>query len=107
MKPSKIIFVNKELEQAFNNLPDKDPIKKALIRVLKNIKEDFQSGRNVKKDLIPKEYVQNYHVDNLRIYNLPSAWRLIYTITGSNEIGIIAVVLDWMTHKDYERLFKF
>ena len=55
MKPSKIIFVNKELEQAFNNLPEKDPIKKALIRAIQNIKEDFQSGRNVKKNLIPKK----------------------------------------------------
>ena len=50
MKPSKIIFIDDELEQTFNNLPDKDPIKKALIRAIKNLEDDFQSGRNVKKD---------------------------------------------------------
>lgn len=29
----------------------------------------------------------------------------MYTITGSSEIGIVSIVLDWMTHKDYEKLF--
>ncbi len=28
-------------------------------------------------------------------------------ITTPNKIEIIAVILDWMNHKDYERLFNF
>ncbi len=45
-------------------------------------------------------------INNLRIYNLPSVWRMLYTVT-SNGIEIVSVILDWMNHKDYERLFKF
>lgn len=103
---SKIIFVDEKLEEAFNGLNEKDPIKKALIRAIENIKQDPMVGRNVIKTLIPKQLTKKYEIENLRIYNLPSAWRMIYTIT-SNEIEIIAVILDWISHKDYERLFNF
>lgn len=107
MKSEKVIFIDDKLEKAFNELSDKDPIKKALIRAVESIKEDCQIGRNVKKKLIPKELIQKYNLDNLRIYNMPSSWRLIYTITTSYDVEIISILLDWMNHKDYEKLFKF
>jgi hypothetical protein len=107
MKPEKVVFVNEGLEKEFNELSEKDPLKKSLIRAIKNIQENAFSGRNVKKNLIPKAYIEKYRVDNLWIYNLPDGWRLIYSITSTGEIKIIAAVLDWMDHKDYERLFGF
>ena len=104
--PSKVIFIDDQLENAFNNLPDNDPIKKAIIRAIQNIKEDFQAGEYIPKNKIPEGYLKKYGINNVRVYDLPFAWRLMYTITGSSEIGIISVVLDWMNHKDYEKLFK-
>ena len=106
-KPSKVIFMNDELEKAFDKLSDKDPIKKALINAINNIKGDYQSGEYIPKSKIPQSYLEKYKIDNVRVYDLPSAWRLMYTITGNSEIGIISILLDWMDHKDYERLFKF
>ena len=103
---SRVIFVDKELENAFYMMDGADPIKKALTRAIENIKQDPRAGRNVIKKLIPKKLIKKYGIDNLRVYNLPTAWRMIYTITAS-EIEIISVVLDWMNHKEYERLFKF
>ena len=107
MKPNHIRFVEKNLEKAFNSLKEKDPIKKALINAIKNIQENCYYGRNVKKKLIPKKLIKKYKINNLWIYNLPSAWRLLYSLTTSGEVELIAVILDWMNHKDYERLFKF
>ena len=101
-----VIFVDDELENVFEGLDDSDPIKKALIRAIENIREDARAGRVVKKKLIPRELIQKYGINNLRIYNLPSAWRMFYTVTAG-DIEIISVVLDWMSHKDYERLFGF
>jgi hypothetical protein len=46
-------------------------------------------------------------LNNLWIYNLLDGWRMLYVLTPSEEVQIIAVVLDWMNHKDYEKLFKF
>lgn len=98
-------FIDKDLEKVFNELPDEDPIKKALIRAFQEIKKDYQAGEYIPKKDIPESYLRKYGINNIRVYDLPSAWRLMYTITGSAEIGIVSIMLDWMTHKDYERLF--
>jgi len=107
MKPEKVVFADESLENSFNELSEKDSLKKALIRAIKNIQENVFVGRNVKKNLIPKKLIEKYCIDNLWIYNLPDSWRLLYSITPSEDIKIIAAILDWMNHKDYERLFKF
>jgi len=107
MRPDKIVFIDETLETSFNELSEKDPIKKAIIKAIKSIEENVHCGRNVKKKLIPNELIQKYNISNLWIYNLPSSWRLIYSLTPSQNIKIIAAILDWMNHKDYERLFNF
>ena len=107
MKADKVKFVEGSLEDAFNELSEKDPIKKAIIKTIKNIKENCYCGKNVKKKLIPKKLIEKYQINNLWIYNLPASWRLLYSLTTSGEIELIAVILDWMNHKDYERLFRF
>lgn len=107
MKPKKIVFVDESLEKSFNEIDRNDPIKKALTKAILALKEDAFVGRNVKKKLIPKEFIQKYKINNLWIYNLPNAWRMLYSLTDSGEIEIIAAILNWMDHKEYERLFKF
>ena len=63
-------------------------------------------GENAKKDLIPKEYRQKYDADNLFIVDLPDYWRMIYTLE-SDEIEIIAFVLDIIDHNGYNKKFGF
>jgi len=106
MKPERVVFIDNSLEKSFNELDELDSIKKALVRAIETLKEDAFSGRNVKKNIIPKSLIKKYKLNNLWIYNLPDGWRMLYVLT-SEEIQIIAVILDWMDHKDYERLFKF
>ena len=107
MKPEKIVFVDDSLEKSFNELNNADPVKKGLIKAIRELEGDAFCGRNVKKKLIPKSLIQKYSLNNLWIYNLPDGWKMLYVLTPSEEIEIIAVILDWMDHKDYERLFNF
>ncbi len=107
MKANKVVFIDSSLEKSFEQLSDKDPVKKGMKRAFHSIEEDVFCGRNVKKKLIPRKLVERYKINNLWIYNLPDGWRLLYSITSGGEIEIIAAVLDWMDHKDYERLFGF
>lgn len=102
----RIVFWDSSLEKNFNSMPENDPIKKAMKRAFKGMKEDPFCGRNVKKKLIPKKFLAKYRINNLWIYNLPDGWRLLYSVAGS-KIEIIAAVLDWMDHKNYEKLFGF
>ncbi len=106
MKPEKVVFVDADLEKVFNQMSDKDPIKKGIKRAIGFIQDNFSCGRNVRKDLIPKKLIDKYLINNLWIYDLPNGWRLIYSVTR-DEIEIITVILDWMNHKDYEKLFGY
>ena len=107
MKAQKVTFLDENLQESFENIADKDPLKKGLVKAIKNIQEDTSCGRNVIKKLIPKTLIEKFKVNNVWIYNLPNSWRLLYSITPTNEIEIIAVILCWMNHKEYERLFNF
>ncbi len=99
--------MDENLKEAFEGLEGKDErLFKEIRNALNVIKENAFFGRNVKKELIPKNLIQKYKINNLWIYNLRKDWRLIYTITN-NEVEVLAIVLDWMDHKDYEKLFGF
>ena len=107
---TRVFFGDKRLEKAFDELPDNDPIKKGIIKAMNDIKGNWDVGRLITKDthnkLNIKKFLEKYNVDTIRIYNLPSAWRLFYGIKVGNQIEILAIVLDWMDHKEYERMLR-
>lgn len=105
-----VSFGDKKTEQAFYELrkgkfQDKN-LYKWIKRAKKDLKENPFCGIQIQKKLIPKKYITEYDANNLWKYDLPSAWRLIYTIKG-NEIMIISIILEWMTHKEYENRFGY
>lgn len=103
---SRIVFGDLKLRKEFDFLEDND-LKKQLKKALENLEEDSFCGIQIPKKLIPKEYVNRFgKLTNLWKYNLPGAWRLIYTIKN-NKISVLSVILEWMDHKTYERRFKY
>jgi Txe/YoeB family toxin of Txe-Axe toxin-antitoxin module len=103
----KIKFIDEKLKEAFLNLEKSDPrLYKEIAKALEDISKNAYCGRNVKKNLIPNEFIQKYDINNLWIYNLRVDWRLLYSVSN-NEIDVLGLILDWMNHKDYERLFGF
>ena len=107
IKPSKVVFVSDELEKDFNELKDDDPIKKGMIRAIKDLKENSFCGIQIPKRLFPKEYIKKYGINNLWKYDLPNGWRLLYTVTPENEVELISSILDWFNHKDYEKKMRY
>ncbi len=103
-KPCEVQFVDEKIKETYKNTDD--PLKKQLERALYDIEEDPFCGIQIPKKLIPKEYIQKYDVKNIWKYNLPGAWRLIYSIEGGEAV-VITIILDWMDHKEYERRFKY
>ena len=57
--------------------------------------------------LIPKEYIQKYGIDNLWWHPLANAWRLVYSLSGEENIKILAIIIDYYSHKEYERRFHY
>lgn len=91
-KPSKVVFMTDELEEAYHSLPENDIIKKAIQRAVLDLRENAFCAIQIPKHLFPKEYVVKYGVKNLWKYDLPRGWRLIYTVTAQNEVEIISAI---------------
>lgn len=104
--PSKIRFSDEKVQKAFEKLEegtgDEKELHSWLIRSFEDIEKNAFCGIQVPKKLIPREY----NVTNLWKYDLPNAWRLLYSIENQ-QIYVVSIVLEWMTHKEYERRFKY
>ncbi len=106
---SEIVFGDEKVKSAFEKLDSvkEQNFRKQLIKAFKNLKEDAYCGIQIPKRLIPKEYIKRFSVlTNLWKYNLPDAWRLIYTIKNG-DITVLSVILEWLDHKEYERRFRY
>lgn len=108
--PSKTRFVDEATQEAFYKLEKSDSSDRELFRfinqAMNNIEKNAFCGIQIPKKQIPKEYIKRYGTTNLWKYDLPNAWRLIYTIRGGKAL-IISVILEWMTHKQYDRRFNY
>ena len=60
----------------------------------------------IPRRLIPKHYIRKYGIDNLWKYDLPKGWRLLYSI-ARDQVIIIAIILEWLSHPEYERRFGY
>ena len=61
-------------------------------------------GEVVKKNHIPKALRDRYGLENLYVENLPSFWRLLYTIVRDRGNRYI-VIIDIVEHHAYDRWF--
>jgi len=118
-KPTKVIITGDAREE-FDDLNKVvgGEIKKGITSsdhqtLLNSIKQKIELLRNnpeygvhISKGKIPKNYVKEYDINNLWKVNLSGAWRMIYTIKGS-EVEIISLILSIMNHKNYEKKFKY
>ena len=106
-KPSdKVIFADDKTEASYKSLSDSDPLKKGITRAIKEIKENCQAGEHIKpKSPLAENCLKKYGANNIRVYDLPLYYRLIYSIVPS-EVKIISLILDYPDHKDYDKLCK-
>jgi len=108
--PSKIIFADEKVKKAFEKLKkgktEDTQLYEFLVRAFKDIEENAFCSIRISKKLIPKEYKQKYEINNLWKYNLPNAWRLIYSV-GKQKLVVVSIVLEWMDHIKYDRKFGY
>ena len=107
---SKVVFADEKVKEAFQRLQDSRTEEQNLYRWLNRGFDDLAEnpfcGIQIPKKLIPKIYLKKYDLDNLWKYNLPNAWRLLYSV-ARDEIIVISIILEWLPHKEYERRFNY
>tara|TARA_Y100000310_G_scaffold337708_1_gene425469 strand:- start:5686 stop:6021 length:336 start_codon:yes stop_codon:yes gene_type:complete len=109
-KEVSVAFISKEIKKEFEDLKyskfENEQLYRFIQRAIDDIKQNPICGIKIPKKLWPNTYTKKYQITNLWKYNLPNAWRLIYTIE-TDEIRIMNIILEWMNHKNYERKFKY
>ena len=65
---------------------------------------DCLHGELVKKDRIPRALRERYGLENLHAENLPSFWRLLYTIVRDRGERYI-VIVEIVNHETYSKWF--
>ena len=109
-KQINVAFISQKLKQEFEALKsgkfEDQRLYQFIDRALDDIKINPTCGIKIPKKLWPKDYVKNYGITNLWKYDLPNAWRLIYTIE-TDEARIVNIILEWFDHKEYEQRFNY
>ncbi|MEK6928967.1 MAG: hypothetical protein AABW65_03365 [Nanoarchaeota archaeon] len=104
---SNIRFADEQVKKAFEKTKlDNVELYKLLLRAFEDIEQNAFCGIQIPKRQIPQEYEKSYHIKNLWKYNLPDAWRLLYSIENQ-QFCIVSIILEWMNHKDYERRLRY
>ena len=107
---SQVYFAEEQLKQEYEKLNvsriEDVNLHKWITRAIDDLSENAYCGIQVKKEMIPKIYIKKYKIGNLWKYDLPGGWRLLYSI-GRENVIIISIIIEWMTHKEYERRFKY
>lgn len=108
-KPVFVTFVEKKIENDYELLREGKFEDKKLYDFIHRAINDLKTnndGTKIPKQLWPKIYIQKYGITNLFKYDLPNGWRLIYTIK-TDDVMILNIILEWFTHKEYERRFNY
>jgi Txe/YoeB family toxin of Txe-Axe toxin-antitoxin module len=110
MKENFVAFISEKIKKEFNSLSEgkfeDKKLYKYILRAIDDLKQNPLSGTKIPKELWPEKYIQDYKITNLWKYDLPNAWRLIYTLE-TDEVKIISFILEWFNHKGYEKRFSY
>lgn len=110
------IRYSEEVKIALNYLirtKEKNKVNKSIynsfLKKMELIKENPGCGDHVPKIQIPKEYIINYNISNLFRLELSNYWRCLYSLTDrkENTVEIIAFVIDFMDHNQYNKKFRY
>jgi len=75
------------------------------------LKLDPFAGDQIPKARIPTSLARRSglpgQLANAWRFELPLAFRGIYTVSGHPGSGVVVIILEILTHKEYERLFGY
>lgn len=79
----------------------------AIEREKEYLNQNPERGTHIKKKLIPKLYINLYGVNNLWKIDLPSFYRMLYTIDTSGKTVINSIILTIVDHDQYNKIFGY
>ena len=79
----------------------------AIEREKEYLNQNPERGTHIRKRLIPKLYLNLYGIINLWKIDLPSFYRMLYTIDTSGKTVINSIILAIADHEQYNKIFGY
>lgn len=106
-QPSDEVRLHESLDMMINGLSPKDSRIKWVREMEKVLAENRYAGEHVQKDRIPKKYIRKYGINNLYRYDHPKGFRSTYTVITPTKNVYYVIILDLLSHKEYDNLFGY
>ena len=106
-KPSPAVLRSKELDDYLRGLDQADKQRRWIEEMESVLKENMFAGENIRKMQIPPWYIDRYGVNNLYRYEHSEGHRSCYTLTNVEGIGVCPLIIDLMSHTEYNRRFRY
>lgn len=75
------------------------------------LKQDVFAGDQIPKSRIPTQLATRSGlpppIGNAWRFELPLAYRGVYTVQSALGVGTVVLILEILSHKDYDRLFGY
>lgn len=107
IKPSPRVYQSPELCALLNDPSCDDKIRRWIDDMGDILKGNMLAGDPIRKRLIPRYYLTRYGVNNLYRYEHPEGYRSCYTLICFDEVGVCPIILDIMSHSEYDRRFGY
>ena len=101
------ILLAKEINELYANLREGTQLKRILDNAFDSLQNNLFAGDRIKKEQIPKYYIENYGINNLYRLRLDKIRRLCYTLIADEEGSKIVILEIFLDHKSYDRRFGY
>ncbi len=98
---------SKDFMKFYSGMKENDRRKRHIDEALDLLKSNPCSGDKIEKRLWPKKYVKEHCIYNLFRYHLPEGYRLTYTIASESSDEIVCMILEVLSHPEYENRFGY
>jgi hypothetical protein len=106
--PATDVLLSDAAEAALNDLERGAPPGEAIARRVRRLRAvllaDYLHGEVVRRAFIPRALKDKYENDNLYVEDLPTYWRLLYTVVHAGQERYV-LVLEIVDHRTYSRWF--
>jgi len=106
-KPPKKVFIHIDLHEYYISLESGHKNRKWIDTMRNTLIDNIHAGDRIRKKGIPKLYIRKHGVTNLYRFAHPEGYRSMYTIEFREEDGLCPIILDLISHKEYEKSFGY
>lgn len=86
--------------------PSYEQLLSSINNAVQNLKTNAFHGDLIPRKYLSKKIIDKYGTDKIFRIELVGYWRLLYTVVG-DETRIIAFILEYMDHSEYDKLFGY